>query len=134
MRNWILTIFLTFSQILAFGQNLNGIYTWSGELKGPKSDYGIVEIKITTDSTYTQTDLSGYKADFENRESKWKKLILKGKIKKDNGFYILTEIGNRKNWNMVKIRKNKLIIYGYKLKKNRKTRKVKGIELIKASR
>jgi len=134
MRNWILIIFLTLFQILAFGQNLNGIYTWKGELKGPKSDSGILEIKITNDSTFTQTDFTGYKKDFNGKANKWKKIIRTGKIRKDGGFYTLTLIGNQKNWNLVKIRKNKLITYGYKLKKNGKLRKVKGIELIKASR
>ena len=127
-----LIIFITF-QVHSYGQNLDGLYIWSGEIKGPKTDYGIVEIKIDSDSTYTQTDFSGYKADFDDRENKWNRIVRSGKIKKDGGFYLLTEIGNRKNWHLVKIRRNKLVIYGYKKKRNGKLKKVKGIELKKAS-
>ncbi|WP_421806431.1 hypothetical protein [Flagellimonas sp.] len=134
MQNLTYIIILMFSQIFAFGQNLNGTYSWSGEVKGPKSDYGTVVIEITSDSTYTQTDLIGYKSDFKNNENQIEQIFRKGKIKKDGGFYILTEIGNRKNWMMVKIRSKKLIVYGYELKKNGKMKKVRGIELEKAGR
>ena len=133
MKNSILIIILTAFQVHSYGQNLDGLYTWSGEINGPKSDYGIVEIKIDSDSTYIQTDFSGYKVDFDDKENKWNQVVRNGKIKKDGGFYILTDKENRKDWLLTKFRKRKLIIYGYETKRNGKLKKVKGIELKKAS-
>jgi hypothetical protein len=131
MRYWIIFSVLLFYVNNLHGQKLNGIYTWSGELKGAESDFGITTLEITSDSTYTQTDLIGYKSDFNQRESKWKKTVRKGTIKKEGRFYVLSNKGFQNSWHLVTIHKNKLIFYGYMVKKSGKSKKVKGIELKK---
>lgn len=134
MRTSIFILFFNITCIFSYGQNLNGIYSWSGEIKGPNSDYGIIEINIETDTTYTQIDMVGYKDDIKNKEEKWKKAVREGKIRPEGmygNYYVLSEKDNKSEPYLVKIRRNKLIIYEMKKMKNGKNKKVRTVILEK---
>ncbi|WP_036151156.1 hypothetical protein [Maribacter forsetii] len=110
MKKYILIFTITFFQTISFfGQNLNGIYSWTARMKTPTSDLAIIEIEITSDSTYVQTAYRGFKVDIDNKETKWEKFIKKGKIRKEGVYHIIAETGKPKSSHKVEIKKNKLL-------------------------
>ncbi len=129
-------LFITFFTLITscFGQNIQGKYSWIGELNGPNYDYAKITIEIENDSTYIQIENTCMKKDLDNGIEKWTETITKGKILKKEKFYVLISDGDTRSYNLIKFKGKKLIVYGYKNNLNSDPRILKGIALKKASR
>jgi len=122
----LLLSFMIFS-ISIIGQNLNGKYIFQSEINGITYDYGIIELEIKKDSTYTFNAYFGHKSDLSSYLN-WKKKSRNGVIKKKHGKkYWLIELLDEEEKMEIKITRNKIIIYGH----NSNFKKVKGMELKK---
>lgn len=94
MKNGIITIFLIFFFSNIFGQSDDRTYLAHGHNLGPSYSYGITEIIIHTDSTYTWKSYNvNYKKEWETYKTQTAE-IHKGKITRNGKFYTLTQFRN----------------------------------------
>jgi hypothetical protein len=129
LRKLIIILILILSSSNLIGQNLNGKYVIKSELNGIDYDYGILELEIKSDSTFTITEYLGSKSDL-NSYLNWRKKSRNGTIKKKlEKKYLLTEFVEGVKELEVKITRIKIIIYTY----NSDFKKVKGMVLKKSS-
>jgi hypothetical protein len=132
LKKGILTLLLIFYLSNIFGQASDPTYLRHDHNYNTTYSYGITEITIHSDSTYT------WKSWDVNNKKEWKTYkeyepeVSKGKITRNGGFYTLTEYrnGNKTDYNWtVKICDKRLnFYYPNRNEKLRKSAKYKRIE------
>ncbi|MEP4908071.1 MAG: hypothetical protein ABJP80_12350 [Algibacter sp.] len=97
-----------------FGQSNDRIYLGHGHNYGPSYSYGISEMLLHSDSTYTRKNYNGFN---KNDWKKYKSLVPEishGIVSKNGKFYTLTELRSKKktghSWT-VKITKRRMTFY-----------------------